>query len=174
MSVVVLTGFMGTGKSSVGRRLADRLGMVCVDTDERIEASAGMSVAAILATRGESFFQELEARVLADALRDGAVIVTGDNTIMDPANEARMHAAGPVVCLTADVEVILARTGVPALVPAPDADERRARISRLLAERADVYGRADVCIDTSHRSVDGVVDEIVAYLRRHAGDGDHA
>ena len=170
MSVVILTGFMGTGKSSVGRRLADRLGTVFIDTDEQIEASVGMSVSAILATRGESVFQQLECRVLAESLRDGSVVATGDSAIMDPANEARMHAAGPVICLTADVDVIVVRTGGAIVRPALDSDARRARISRLLAERADAYGRADLCIDTSHRSVDGVVDEIVAYLRRHARD----
>jgi len=174
MSVVVLTGFMGTGKSSVGRRLADRLGAAFVDTDERIEASAGMSVPAILATLGESYFQQIERRVLADALGDGSVVATGDSAIMDPANEARMHEAGPVICLTADVDVILGRGGAGIVRPALDPEARRARITRLLAERADAYGRADLCIDTSHRSIDAVVDEIVAYLRRHAGDENDA
>lgn len=174
MSVVVLTGIMGTGKTSVGRRLAERMGTPFVDTDERIEASAGMSISKILATRGEFFFQELESRVLAAVLNDGTVVATGDSAIMDPANEALMHEAGPVICLTADVDTILGRSvnhGVPRDL-GPEA--RRVRIARLLAERADAYGRADLCIDTSHRSVDAVVDEIVAYLRRHAVNGNAA
>lgn len=174
MSVVVLIGFMGTGKSSVGRRLAYRLGTPFVDTGERIAASTGMSVPTILETRGESFFQQLESRVLVDALRDGAVVATSASAVMNPTNEARMHAAGSVVCLTADVEIILVRTGDAIVRPALDPEMRRARITRLLAERADAYGRADLCIDTSHRSVDAVVDEIVAYLRRHAEDGNAA
>lgn len=173
MRTVVLTGFTGTGKSCVGRRLADRLGVPFVDTDERVAAEAGMPVAAILATHGEAYFQQLERRVLAQALRNGgAVVATGDAAILDPANEASMHEAGPVICLVADVDVILRRSREPALRPPFDPEAQRATVARLLAERAEAYGRADLCIDTSHRSVEAIVDEILAYLRRHAPEAE--
>lgn len=173
MRTVVLTGFTGTGKSCVGRRLADRLGLPFIDTDERVAAAAGMPVGRILATQGEAYFQQLERRVLAEALQNGgAVVATGDGAILDPANEASMHRAGPVICLVADVEVILRRAREPALRPPFDPEAQRAAVARQLAERADAYGRADLCIDTSHRSVDATVEEILAYLRRHAAGAD--
>ena len=110
MSVVTLTGFMGTGKTTVGRLLADRLHKPFVDTDARIEQVEGCSVAAIFATKGEPYFRTLERRVVAAAVAEDAVVATGGGAIVDAENYRRMHAAGPIVCLTADTEVISANS----------------------------------------------------------------
>ena len=163
---VILTGFMGTGKTTIGRQLAQRLGKGFVDTDQRIEQLEGRSVADIFATAGEAYFRELERRVVAEAVKMDAVIATGGGAIVDAANFDRMHAAGPIICLTADVEVILQRTAHDKSRPLLAAHERRARIEELLRTRATAYARADVTIDTSTRSVDNILDEIVAFLQR--------
>jgi len=166
---VVLTGFMGTGKTTIGRQLAQRLGKGFVDTDHQIEQLEGRSVADIFATAGEAYFRELERRVVAEAVKMDAVIATGGGAIVDAANFERMHAAGPIICLTADVGVILQRTVSDKSRPLLDAEERRQRIEQLLSLRAESYARADVTIDTSNRSVDRILDDIVAFLQREPG-----
>jgi shikimate kinase len=163
---VILTGFMGTGKTTVGRRLAQRLGKQFVDTDQQIEQQEGRSVAAIFATDGETYFRAAERRVVAQAVQMDAVVATGGGAIVDPANLGCMRAAGPIICLTAAVDVILERTRADDNRPLLGDSERRARVSELLRQRAPAYAQADVNIDTSHRPVEMIVDEIVEFLQR--------
>src|ERR1700752_1096640 len=112
MGLIVLTGFMGSGKSEVGRRLARRLGRAFIDTDELIEAHAGKSVASIFADDGEAAFRRLERDAVADAARRGeAVVALGGGAVLDPANVTVLRAAGVVICLTARPDAILARVG---------------------------------------------------------------
>ena len=107
---IVLTGFMGTGKSTVGRLLAERLGYEWIDTDEFIETAHG-PIPEIFATGGEEAFRTLERTVTAKlAERDGQVISTGGRLMLDPANAAALDGA-VVFCLTADADTIAARTG---------------------------------------------------------------
>jgi len=165
---VILTGFMGTGKTTIGRQLAQRLGKGFVDTDQRIEQLDGRSVADIFAAAGEGYFRELERRVVAEAVKLDAVIATGGGAIMDAANFERMHAAGPIICLTADIDVILQRTARDSSRPLLGAQERRQRVEELLRTRTVAYARADVIIDTSTRSVDSILDDIIAFLQRES------
>jgi shikimate kinase len=165
---VFLTGFMGTGKTTIGRQLAQRLGKGFVDTDQRVEQLEGRSVADIFAAAGEAYFRELERRVVAEAVKMDAVVATGGGAIVDAANFERMHAAGPIICLTADVAVILQRTADDTSRPLLGAQERRKRIEDLLRTRSAAYARADVTIDTSTRSIDDILDDIVAFLQRES------
>ena len=168
MSAVILTGFMGTGKTTIGRLLAERLHQPFIDTDARIEQLEGATVATIFAQKGEPYFRQLERRVVADALTHDAVVATGGGAIVDPENCRRMRAAGAIICLSAAVDVILGRTAGasrPLLPPA----ERRARICELLAARAAAYAQADLTVDTSSRSAQDVAQEIIAFLRQRAG-----
>src|SRR5437867_10183399 len=105
MGVIVLTGFMGTGKSEVGRRLARRLGRAFVDTDAMVEARAGKPVAAVFTDEGEPAFRRLERDAVADAAASGeAVVAVGGGAVLDPVNVATLRAAGVVICLTARPE----------------------------------------------------------------------
>ncbi|MGH7789702.1 MAG: shikimate kinase, partial [Candidatus Binatia bacterium] len=105
MATVVLTGFMGTGKSSVGERLAARLGAPFVDTDLLIERRAGRPIAALFAAEGEAPFRALERQAIAEAVGvPRAVIATGGGAIVDAENLATLRAAAPIVCLTARPE----------------------------------------------------------------------
>ena len=165
---VILTGFMGTGKTTVGRRLAQTLGKQFLDTDQQIEDLEGRSVAAIFAADGEAYFRAVERRVVAQAVQMDAVVATGGGAIADTTNLERMRAAGPIICLTADVEEILQRTGADESRPLLGDGEPRARVSQLLSQRAAAYAQADVIIDTSHRSVDAVLDDILAFLQQQA------
>ena len=174
MATVVLTGFMGTGKTSLGRRVAARLAQPFLDTDTLIEQREGRSVAAIFAADGEAHFRAAERRAIAEAVAvPGAVISTGGGAIVDPENFAMLRAAAPVVCLVARPDVILARTSTAEGVrPLLRGGDPRRRIDQLLAERAPAYARADLTLDTSDRSVDELATELEAFLRAPArGEG---
>ena len=166
---IVLTGFMGTGKTTVGRRLADRLGFEFVDTDRMIEERHG-PIPVLFAMHGEDKFRRLEAAVAAElAGRRRHVIATGGRLMVDPDNADVLGASGRVVCLVADVDTILARvTGTDlATRPMLSGDDPRGRIVALLAERSSAYGRFEQVV-TDGRTPDEVVDAIVAVLDRPA------
>lgn len=169
MKNVVLIGFMGTGKTSSGRMLAQKLGCAFIDLDQKIEKDQGCSIPEIFATQGEAAFRALEHQaVLEVAGRRNAVISTGGGTVKDPANMEALRASGVIVCLRADVDAILERTqtrGDRPVLDGADAGDRRAAIEQLLAERASLYAEADCVVDTSTLSPLQVVEKILRYLR---------
>jgi len=159
---VVLTGFMGTGKTTVGRVLADRLGYEFVDTDAVIEARHG-PIPDIFAEHGEQAFRAMEhdvARELGE--RDGLVVATGGRLMLDPANAEALGRTGDVFCLTADVDEIVRRLvddDGPTDRPLLAVDDPRARIAELLAERAEGYARFEQ-IPTADRSPTDIATSI--------------
>lgn len=153
---------MATGKTEVGRRLAQRLGRVFVDTDALVEADAGSAVAAIFAAEGEAGFRARERAAVerACSLPD-AVIAIGGGALLDDDNRRQLTAAGPVVCLTASPEEILRRVGNAASRPLlRGPGDRLARIRTLMAERAPVYALATHAVDTTGLSVDQITDRV--------------
>lgn len=164
---IVLTGFMGTGKTTVGKRLAKRLGWTFVDVDQLIESSAKMPIGRIFAERSEAVFRRLERRQISKIVRShGQVIATGGGAFLDPQNRAQLSSSGPVVCLAAKPAAIMARIGKrlhirPLLAGAKDP---LARITTLLKQRADAYAQADLTIDTTRLSVDEVIERLVEKL----------
>ncbi len=166
MTTVVITGFMGTGKTSVGRALAERLQVPFVDTDDLVEVSEGKVVSRIFAEDGEASFRRAEKRAIRAALKVAdAVVATGGGAVLDADNRGRMKAAAPLICLTARAEVIEQRTlQQGATRPLLSAADRRRQIEGLLADRAEAYAEADVQIDVSDRSVTALVDEIVELI----------
>ena len=109
---ITFTGFMGTGKTAVGQRLAKRLGWKFVDVDRLIEQHAGLSIPRIFAERGEVVFRRMERRCISQVVRgQHQVLGTGGGAVMDPHSRAQLRACGPVVCLTARPQVILSRIG---------------------------------------------------------------
>ena len=169
MPQVILTGFMATGKTEVGRRLARRLGRPFVDIDGLVETAAGRTVADIFAAEGEQRFRELERTAVAEACRvPDAVVATGGGTLLDPENRRRLAAAGPIVCLSAPAAEILRRVDDPKSRPLlangrADGD-RLARIERLLADRAPIYALATHAVDTAGLSLDEVVERVSALV----------
>jgi shikimate kinase len=163
---IVLVGMMGAGKSSIGRRLAARLGLPFVDADTEIEKAAGMSVADIFARHGEADFRKGEARVIARLLEDGPqVLATGGGAFMNADTRGTIGAKGVSVWLKADFEVILRRISKrkserPLLQTGDPAETVRA----LLAEREPVYAQADITVHSREVTHDAIVADIVASL----------
>jgi shikimate kinase len=169
---IVLVGMMGAGKSSVGRRLAARLGLTFVDADTEIEAAAGMSIAEIFAAHGEAYFRSGEARVIARLLEGGPqVMATGGGSIMNPDTRALIGAKGVSIWLDADYEVLLRRvkrrTDRPMLKTVDPAETLR----RLLDERKPVYALADLTLRSRDAPHETIVNEAIAALAGHLGIG---
>jgi shikimate kinase len=164
---VVLTGFMGTGKSAVGRRVAERLGRALIDTDAVIERNEGAPVRDIFARFGQAHFRELERRVVAEACAAGDVVIaTGGGTIIDEDNRRALGDAGLMVCLNATPQVIARRVRASAASRPmlAGASGLTARIRELLAERQPVYSGVPIQIDTTKLSVEQVADTVIAAL----------
>ena len=169
MALVILTGFMATGKTEVGRRLARSLGRPFIDIDGLVESASGRTVADVFASEGEARFRELERAAVEEAcLVPDAVVATGGGTLLDPDNRRRLAAAGPIVCLAASPEEVLRRVGDPRSRPllagGSAAADRLARVRQLLAERAPVYATATHAVDTSGLDVDEVVERVRALV----------
>src|SRR5918995_4211527 len=161
---VVLTGFMGTGKSTVGRLLADLLGFQFVDTDAVIERRFG-AVETIFRERGEDAFRAIEREVAGELTAgDRVVIATGGRMMPDPVIAETLGADAHVFCLVASPETIAARVlngPVRPLLAGPDA---RARITELLAERAAAYAAFEQ-VSTDSRTAADVAHDLAARIR---------
>jgi shikimate kinase/3-dehydroquinate synthase len=164
---VVLIGFMGTGKSEVGRRLARRLGWAFVDTDRAVEAREGAPVARIFARRGEGYFRDVEAAVVARvAERREVVVATGGGVVLRAENMARLRRTGWVVALTAPPDVLARRLGDGRGRPLLGGGDIRNAVGRLLDQRRPLYRDADLVVDVSSVSPDQVVTTILEFVQR--------
>lgn len=162
---IVLTGFMGTGKSVVGRRLAERLALPFIDLDDVIEASAHMTIPEIFASEGESGFRRREREIITRmANRGSCVLATGGGAVLDPENLRNLKTGAVLVCLTADPAVVLHRLKDDAGRPLLQSPDRLTRICELLEQRAAAYAQADLTIDTSTADVEKIVDRILGHL----------
>jgi len=161
---IVLVGMMGAGKSSVGRRLAGRLGIKFVDADTEIETAAGMTIPEIFAKHGEGYFRSGEARVIARLLDDGPqVLATGGGSIMDQKTRDLIHIKGISVWLKADLDVLLKRTKRRNDRPLVE------KIKDLLPVREPVYALSDIVVQSRDEPHDTIVDEIIAKLAKSLG-----
>ena len=162
----MLTGFMGTGKTTVGRIVAQRLGFDFVDTDGLIEAEHG-PIPLIFADEGEEAFRRYEHQIAVElAARRDTVIATGGRLMLDPDNAEVLGATATVVALTAPVEEILRRVLADdgAVRPLLVGDDPAARIRSLLAERAPLYARFTT-IDTADRTPEQIADRLLTLLK---------
>ena len=176
---LIMAGFMGTGKSTVGPLVAQRLGMPFLDTDLLVESRAGMRVSEIFARQGEAAFRALERQVCAQVAGcDSCVIALGGGALLDPANRATLEKGGLLVLLTCDTEVLLgrleasARNGERPLL----GSDYRTRVVELLEARSAVYEQIQTRIDTTNLTPDEVADALVslyveqAQLQRKQGN----
>ena len=160
---IILTGFMGTGKSTVGRRLARTLGWDFIDTDSEIERITGMSVAEIFRRHGETRFRSEENLMVKRLMtRENCVIATGGGTVLKPENQAILSGIGVVISLYAPVETILDRVGQR--TDRPLLKTGREEIEVLWQARQVSYARAEYTVDTTDKSVEEVEGEILTYL----------
>jgi shikimate kinase len=163
---VVLVGMMGVGKTSIGRRLAARLGIPFVDADSEIEKAAGMSICDIFARHGEASFRSGEARVIVRLLDDGPqVLATGGGAFMNEATRAVIKSKGVSIWLSAEFDVLIRRivkrkSERPMLHTADPAKT----LKELLELRNPVYAEADLTVQSRESPHDAVVAEMVAAL----------
>lgn len=178
---LILTGFMGTGKSSIAPILARKLAWAYVDSDEVLVARAGKPIAAIFETEGEARFRTLEREVIAHISHHRplcplsgralpAVIATGGGVLMDEANYHALNHAGVIICLSARPEVIarrVERTKARRPKLLEGGKPLRVRIAELLAEREDAYARAEAIVDTSDLSVERAAERVLGSFIEH-------
>ncbi len=175
MKNIVLTGFMGTGKSSVGRQLASELGCKYLDIDTVIVKVSGKSIPDIFKEYGEEHFRGMESlmveRLVAGDFGVNIVVSTGGGTVISDSCRSALKGWGTVVCLTARIDIILSRIGSGEgrpLASGTTVEGQRAAFTELLRSREKFYTDCDLRIDTSSRTVSEVVEAIMSYLDNRA------
>lgn len=171
---VVLVGMMGSGKSSIGKRLANRLGIPFVDADTEIEKAAGMSIPDIFATRGEAVFRDGERRVIARLLAEGPwVLATGGGAFLNAETRARVTDKGVSVWLKAEPEVLMRRVRKRSNRPLLQTADPEATLRAMLAEREPVYATADLTVESRDEPhevvVEGILQELAGMAFRDSG-----
>ncbi len=163
--LVVLVGMMGAGKSTIGRRLAARLGLSFLDADSEIEAAAGMSIPDIFEAHGEPHFRDGEARVIARLLESGpAVLATGGGAFMREDTRNRVGAKAVSIWLKADADIIMRRVRRRADRPLLQTPDPEGTVGRLISEREPVYQHADLTIWSRDVPHEKIVDECIDAL----------
>jgi len=165
MSSIVLIGFMGTGKTAVGRRLAERLDREFIDLDAIIERQEGIPIEKIFRRHGETYFRSLEKKAVAELSESrDMVVAAGGGAVLDRENVRNLQKLGKLVHLTARPGVIVERISGQHHRPLMEADDRRRRIEEMMAVRWPFYTVADLDVDTSDLSIREVVERIVNRL----------
>ena len=161
---IILLGFMGTGKSVVGKKLSRILKRELVDTDKLIEKKAGKSIPEIFSEDGEEHFRGLESEVAKEvSKKKNCVIIAGGGIVLREENIRVLKTNGILICLEASPEVIYERVKNDTYRPLLQVKDPLQKIRNLLEYRKKYYDRADYFIDTSELIIDEVVDEIMKY-----------
>lgn len=157
---------MGAGKTTVGRRLAKRLGLEFSDSDQEIEKAAQMSVSEIFSSYGEDYFRAGERRVIARLMSDTVcVLATGGGAFINEETRSLMKENAITIWLDADLDVLVERTGRRDTRPLLKNGDPAQILTRLMEERAPIYAEADIHIHSSEGPHDAVVDDIVSALK---------
>lgn len=168
---IVLVGFMGTGKTEVGKNLAKKLNMDFIDTDELIEKKERDRIVRIFQVKGEEYFREVEEEIIEKVSKcKNCVIATGGGALLREKNYLNLKKNGILICLVATPEEIYRRTipkkDRPLLLKSKNVIET---IKELLKIREPYYSKADYKIDTTKKSIDEVVEEIIRIIKRENG-----
>jgi shikimate kinase len=167
-TTIVLVGLMGAGKTSVGRRLAARLGLTFVDADTEIEAAAGTSIAAIFEVHGETYFRDGERRVISRLLNhSGQVLATGGGAFMIPETRRLIKERAISVWLRAELDVLLERVMRRDNRPLLKESEPREILATLMKERYPVYAEADIAVDSVDVPHEVMVERVVRALEAY-------
>lgn len=174
-AIIFLVGPMGSGKTTVGRRVAHNLGLDFFDCDEEIEKRTGASVNLIFDIEGEAGFRAREAKLLAQlAGQKGALIATGGGSILDPSSRDLMKTCGLVVWLQTSVDQQIRRLEHDKKRPLLQAPDRRARLEALAGERDPLYREvADIVFKSANRHSNVMAAELTSVLRDHLGRSSH-
>jgi shikimate kinase len=165
MANIILTGFMGTGKTSVGKRLASKTGLAFCDIDSSIVELTGKSIKEIFATEGEAKFREIETSVIRSTLKnDNQVISTGGGAVISDVNRGLFRSTGFIVNLTAQTDVLMERLQYDDERPLLLCENIRETISKMLCDRESYYADADIRIDTTGKKIEDVTEEIICFI----------
>jgi shikimate kinase len=168
---IVLVGFMGTGKTAVGVRLAEMLQMELIDTDDIIEADSGMVISRIIAEMGGEHFRDLESKAVEKVCKlNHHIISTGGGVVVGDKNIQNLKRTGLIFCLDATPEVIWQRVSHETHRPLLQVEDPMGRIREMLETRKPFYDKADYKIDTSQLTIEQVAEKIVELFRREAID----
>ena len=164
---IVLVGLMGAGKSSIGRRLAEKLNFPFVDADHEIEVAADKSIAEIFADHGEAYFREGERRVISRLIENGAqVLATGGGAFINDDTRERIAGHGVSVWLKADLPLLMKRVNKRADRPLLLNDNPQAVMQRLMDERYPVYAKADVTVESRDVQHTQMVNDVIKMLAK--------
>jgi shikimate kinase/3-dehydroquinate synthase len=163
---LILTGFMGTGKTSVARQVAQRLDRPFVDMDDEIVERAGQTIPEIFAQLGEGTFRQIESGLCVDlSQRSGLVIATGGGCLVDDLNRHALSSSGMVICLECEPDGIVQRLQGTNARPMLYGDAPETRVRDLLAQRRQAYARIPYHIDTTRRTIEEVVEAVLRLYR---------
>jgi shikimate kinase len=167
---IVLVGLMGAGKTTVGRRLAEKLGLVFVDADHEIEIAAGLTIPEIFAKHGETYFRDGERKVIARLLENGAqVLATGGGAYMNADTRSAIRSHGISIWLRADFDLLMRRVRRRSNRPLLQNDDPEGVMRKLIAERYPVYAEADITVDSRDVAHTSIVNTIIKTLARWPG-----
>ena len=165
---IVMVGLMGSGKSSVGRRLANAIGVRFVDADDEIELAAGKSISAIFADYGEAHFRDRECRVIERLLRGGPqVLATGGGAYMRQETRDMIAASGVAVWLKAELHVLMSRVMRRDNRPLLKTADPEGKMRDLMSERYPVYALSDITVESRDASHEVVVKDVLSALYKH-------
>ncbi len=164
---IVLTGFMGSGKTVIGKELARKLKRKYVDTDELIEKKSGLKIHRIFASSGEPYFRQLEQETIAEVTKeDNLVIAIGGGAVLKDENMKNLEKNGIIINLKVKPEVALARVQKDSVVrPLLQTTDPLARIKELLKHRESYYARCNFVLDVSELSVEESAEKIITFLK---------
>jgi shikimate kinase len=166
MKNIILTGFMGTGKTAVGKELSRLLNMRLVDVDSEIEQNSKMKITDIFNNFGEPYFRDAEAEMIRKVARTkNTVISTGGGAVLREENMQVLRETGVIFCLYADPETIISRTKSSKDRPLLNVEDPLAKIKELLRTRMPFYEKAGIVIDTNGKTPLEVAEEIVEIFR---------
>lgn len=159
---IVLIGFMGTGKTSSGKKVAEQLGMTFIDMDHVIEERQNRKISDIFETDGEPYFRQLEFELAKELSgKDNLVIATGGGIVLNQENIENFKASGTVICLSANPQTILERVAKETHRPLLEGDEKMKKILGILESRKELYGAITNQIDNTNLDVDEVAAKII-------------
>ncbi len=165
---LVLVGLMGAGKTSIGRRVAGRLGLDFRDADAEIESAAGQTISEIFATRGEAEFRRGERQVIARLLHEPVhVLATGGGAFMDAETRAAIQHRGLSLWLRADLDTLVERTSRRSTRPLLEQGDRRQILKNLIDVRYPIYALADMTVDSGQGNHDATVETVLRAIATH-------
>lgn len=165
---IVMVGLMGAGKSAIGKRLAQALGLGFIDADKEIEEAAGCTIPEIFARFGEPAFRDGERRVIARLLEGPVcVLATGGGAFMDETTRARIKAGGLSIWLRADLDTLVRRTARRNNRPLLNAGDPRTILGDLMTKRYPIYAQADLTVDSLEAPPETTTQRVIDALRDH-------